>query len=47
MIRTAVAPANGQGPLRWRTVGEVNGNTESSTLTGHPLLEHQTVCLVR
>lgn len=33
MIRTPVALANAEGPLRWRTLGEVNGNTGSTTLT--------------
>lgn len=41
MIRTPVAPANGEGPLKWGTVGEVNGNTGSTTLTGHSLSELQ------
>ena len=31
MIRAAVTPANTDGPLRWRTVGEVNEDTRSIT----------------
>ena len=39
MIRTPIAPANGEGPLRWRMVGEVDGIMEYNTLTGDSIPE--------
>lgn len=46
MIKTPVTPANGEGPLMWRTVGKVDRDTRRSTCKGHSHLAFSKISMV-